>query len=925
MHGHYDSLYGRGNDIRDVQKGDIDVKRLGANFRFASDRISAQNPWGRTALNNCDFILIAEFSENVGPIPVMTIPKNGGANFDINAFVLHVMSVDYAQARGAAFSLVEDTQMFLSEKKEGVHAYVHHFTLYDIHARGFVRPFCMCYISRCKRKMYAFLDHLMDEFTKVSRLFRHGNRISFLQDLEQRLAEVLPLMDFDSLTRFSSQGSLGQKWKEMEKSENSEYEIILKETKKLIEVLRPDMQDTRIVQQFKRLENMTTESRGRSLTDANSSNHLLRQKSSDPNLPCPDNQQPLLRRAFSLPDLKNHLANQKLRSRSFLPLYLNNVKQLRHLHELCGWDAKEGLNRLRTVLKHYSRETSSLLIERTETSHLERLPSLLTIGRSVVCNFLHKINMKCMNNHWTKEPPIDSANQDDITRRSSNGSLYSLESFQSCVEDELVGSAMSCDGVLSPFAPSSLFHMDLQGAETSSYGSSEDSRVDNGDAISVYSNVSLPAPRAERLSLEEYALMDEDLLSDDHDIRFGRQKSEFQGLNMSLSQSHSFGVSRSLGSINASTSSRVNHFKRLRKTDNPNMKGSNPVAFKRNEKTTNAAMGDESPRGVGSSTNGNDTSARHASKRSKSFESCKTSGDDRTNRQRLPSNVRPHRINLRCFAEEVSQPLESYTGSNVLFLRKNLSLGVHLLYALLCGRPVVVLAEPSNERELRMVVSALWMFVPENTNHGKAIVPWRTKPLQIADLAWLKLVGLAKNKHMNMIPKSVKRYVSVLNFETDLIESPQYKGHYLRAFFNFSNQWPSNAAIVAFIHSVFLELASKSYVYYYSYCLGGLQCCFGKRDQSGGTGKAAELRNGSEILSRLRVYFSDAKIVQYFAELVKQQQVEFHQTQIPELGMSGEAAVVYDSDLIPENSPPLIIADLSNCKVFCNVKPLDLS
>ena len=35
-----------------------------------------------------------------------------------------------------------------------------------------------------------------------------------------------------------------------------------------------------------------------------------------------------------------------------------------------------------------------------------------------------------------------------------NGSLYSLESFQSCVEDEVVGSAMSGDGVLSPFAPS---------------------------------------------------------------------------------------------------------------------------------------------------------------------------------------------------------------------------------------------------------------------------------------------------------------------------------------------------------------------------------------------------------------------------------------------------------------------------------------
>ena len=37
-------------------------------------------------------------------------------------------------------------------------------------------------------------------------------------------------------------------------------------------------------------------------------------------------------------------------------------------------------------------------------------------------------------------------------------------------------------------------------------------------------------------------------------------------------------------------------------------------------------------------------------------------------------------------------------GSNVLMLRNNLSCGVHLLYALLRGRPVVVLAEPRNER-----------------------------------------------------------------------------------------------------------------------------------------------------------------------------------------------------------------------------------
>jgi len=46
----------------------------------------------------------------------------------------------------------------------------------------------------------------------------------------------------------------------------------------------------------------------------------------------------------------------------------------------------------------------------------------------------------------------------------------------------------------------------------------------------------------------------------------------------------------------------------------------------------------------------------------------------------------------------------------VLFLRKNLSLGVHLLFALLCGRPVVVLAEPSNERSVARSVSHLHIY-----------------------------------------------------------------------------------------------------------------------------------------------------------------------------------------------------------------------
>jgi len=216
------------------------------------------------------------------------------------------------------------------------------------------------------------------------------------------------------------------------------------------------------------------------------------------------------------------------------------------------------------------------------------------------------------------------------------------------------------------------------------------------------------------------------------------------------------------------------------------------------------------------------------------------------------------------------------------------------------------------------------MFVPENMSHGKAVDPWRTKPLQIADLSWLKLVGLAKHKHSNMVPKSVKRFVSLLDFETDLILTPQYKGHYLLSICNPANQWPTNAALVAFVHSVFLELANKSYVYYYCYCLGGLQWYSCKSSQRSDPGLAVKVHgDGSEILSRLYVHFSDAKIVQYFAELIKQQQIDYHQNLSADQDFCGEGALTPDSDSVAERRSLLITPDLSKCAVFRNLKPKD--
>jgi hypothetical protein len=95
-----------------------------------------------------DFILVSEFSEHVGPVPVMVKPEGGAGLFNTSSFSVRIMSSDMQRAlTGGCFSFSEDTQMVLSERMDGLYAYVHYFSLYDINARGYVRQLAISYIT----------------------------------------------------------------------------------------------------------------------------------------------------------------------------------------------------------------------------------------------------------------------------------------------------------------------------------------------------------------------------------------------------------------------------------------------------------------------------------------------------------------------------------------------------------------------------------------------------------------------------------------------------------------------------------------------------------------------------------------------------------------------------------------------------------
>ncbi|XP_045546436.1 guanine nucleotide exchange protein smcr8a isoform X2 [Salmo salar] len=175
---------------------------------FSLPLFPPSHPWTSPARFNRDFILVAEFSEQVGPLPVRTIPDDPRVigSFDLNHFSLRVMSVDYqAVAPGPqphhqtaspslrtlprlAFS--EDSRVVLGDSKEGAFAYVHHLTLYDLEARGFVRPFCMAYVSADERKIMLQFQELSHRFSRASECLKTGNRRAFARELHRKLQDL---------------------------------------------------------------------------------------------------------------------------------------------------------------------------------------------------------------------------------------------------------------------------------------------------------------------------------------------------------------------------------------------------------------------------------------------------------------------------------------------------------------------------------------------------------------------------------------------------------------------------------------------------------------------------------------------------------------------------------------------------------------
>lgn len=770
-------------------------------------------PWPSTKQKiEKDFILVCEFSEIVGPTALITIPSDGGRNFDKDMFAVKIMAVDYNATNMlrcySTFTVVEDTSVIIEDKEENIHAYVHHFTLYDLHARGYVRPFCMAYITPDKNKLFSYLERLMSKFRSVSQLFRSGNLHLFKKDLDCRLADLVftkGALCEDVKTGMTSnpteenQEDVDSGWVDLSErngtcestlTANQRFQAslqkIINDCQDILKELQMKMDHCSFLTKCKTKELPSKPKQCCSkCLPYNSGYHSDSEAKEE--LKRKTDLKQTLSKSKSLSSLCNGTeAGCNCSEESYRPkmvkadIFRRYDQDLRTLKELCGNFANDGLNRLNKLYKIFCRDAVVLKLEQVESSLISPAASLLTIGHTVEINFLANVNVQSSSQSlmWQQKRSECSGNF-LVETPSSITSESSRQSFPLSYDAEFVpgSSAGSLD---------SLYYDVEEGEDEFEVGKFHEGEHGSWLEISISSD----------------------------EVRCSMDSQTSQTFERTPTSSFSDGEFEELS---------LNRF-----------------------------LG---PRSV-PLTNGYDRVGLSVPHTSVSSE---------------PVVSRCRKVPVGCYASRLNSTNPDLPGTGIKSFLHHYGFSIHLIYALLSGRTVVIAASPKHEKEVYRVIKTLRLFVPGHSDN-QLIVPWHTKPLTMCDLSRMKLVGLAKTRSLQrIIPSTVFRFTTVFDFESSTLWTPGYKGTFLTETLNQCKHFHSDQSCIAVIEAMMIGYAAKAFTFYHTYCLNTLMS-HSQKHKSDNHNMQNKL-TASVFLAKINVVEGDAKIVQYWVDIIKQQQI----------------------------------------------------
>ncbi|KAJ3434364.1 hypothetical protein M0812_19845 [Anaeramoeba flamelloides] len=132
-----------------------------------------------------DFIILSEFCEQQGPVVYGVYPIWTRTPVNINEFVVQIMSTDY-QLELEVGVITKDSEFVINLSEQKIFAYVHHFPLFELNARGYTRQICFSYLTSNRKKLMSNFQQISKSFSKIISILKSGNRCFFFQELEIR-------------------------------------------------------------------------------------------------------------------------------------------------------------------------------------------------------------------------------------------------------------------------------------------------------------------------------------------------------------------------------------------------------------------------------------------------------------------------------------------------------------------------------------------------------------------------------------------------------------------------------------------------------------------------------------------------------------------------------------------------------------------
>ncbi|XP_048048302.1 guanine nucleotide exchange protein smcr8a [Megalobrama amblycephala] len=794
------------------------------------------NPWTKTsyAKFSKDFILISEFSEQVGPQPLLTIPNDPKVcgTFDLNYFSLRIMSVDYQASfvghpPGSNYpklNFVEDSKVVLGDSKEGAFAYVHHLTLYDLEARGFVRPFCMAYISADERKIMQQFQELSSEFSKASEILKSGNRKAFANELEKKLKDL-------EYTR-----SVLHKEEEQQKMNNGCY-------------------STQAIEKANELANME-----KSIYEHKD---LLRQITSYPSRKKRGMDFVQCEADTSVSDDTQNSNNSKTadktvesesdsRKSSYTPQLIKAKsakcfdKRLKTLEELCDTSYfHQTLEQLNVIEKSFRGDLCSIY-----TSQIDK--ALLSKQR--VTSFLFESECDWEDEGTSKNFNITS-NNPTIPILNLSGEPLSLDSYTTCIDvDHIKPGVESVEGPPES-STSDITQETSEAADTETKGSlSSDKSIEAFGGVSPSSlhyfdglerkcKVSVASSfenTSHSIAVPRWS-SDGNLVPMDAACCIGQDGFVFEEPLPELAEEccgDTVVNQEPLSLFQGDPALQVNYIlEESALAESPNTMG---LAFS----DLNTCVLSEDVAKI----NIEDASD------STSFMSASTSSD--------------RAVSPFTYGTALTLKQKKKAGHSALRFIRQYPFAQQAIFCLLSGRTLVILGV--DEGTVRKLVNALFVFVPNLGKYGETIQPWLTTPFQLTDLQRWKLIGLqrAASPTGSSILHSLNRYsryIGILDCDNKTLRCPPYRGTLISHLADHRTQIKRGSTYFLHVQGMLTQLTAKAFLYTFCH---HIHLPMDINDQGSVTSRR------TNFLLQLGYTVEESKIVQYLSELIKQHYIQ---------------------------------------------------